>query len=80
MSAAPEKDHRDNPHPVKISVNRRDVDLPDNHATGHAIKQAADVPDTFKLFDPQGDEVSNDQDIRVHEHERFTAISGQDVS
>jgi hypothetical protein len=38
------------------------------------------VPETFKLFDPPGDEVANEERIELHEHERFTAISGQDVS
>lgn len=75
-----ENTHSKHPHPVTILVNRRDVQLPDNHATGLQIKDAADVPTTFKLFDPRGDEIQNDQQIRVHEHERFTAISGQDVS
>ena len=67
-------------HPVTVLVNRRDVHLPDDHVTGLQIKQAADVPDTFKLFDPGGDEIGNDVTVHVHEKERFTAISGQDVS
>lgn len=68
------------PHPVTIKVNNRDVTVPDRDVTGGHIKDAADVPPTFKLFGPHGDEVGNDEHIRVHEHERFTAISGQDVS
>lgn len=74
---SPQTDH---PHPVTILVNRRGVQLPDDEATGLQIKEAAGVPTTFKLFDPQGEEVGNDALIRLHEHERFTAISGQDVS
>lgn len=73
-----EKDHK--PHPVSIKVNNRDVTVPDRDVTGGEIKQAADVPPTFKLFGPKGDEVANDQHVRVHNNERFTAISGQDVS
>jgi hypothetical protein len=75
-----ENAHPHHPQPVTILVNRRDVQLPDDHATGLQIKEAADVPTMFKLFDPHGDEIHNDQEVRVHEHERFTAISGQDVS
>lgn len=67
-------------HPVTIQVNRRDVVVPDDNVTGLQIKGAAQVPDTFKLFDPKGDEVANDATIHVHTNERFTAISGQDVS
>ncbi len=74
--------HDDHPkdHSVTVLVNRRDVVLPDVHVTGLQIKQAVKVPETFKLFDPHGDEVTNDKTIRVHANERFTAISGQDVS
>lgn len=83
MSAGAENTKSTQPnhrHPVTILVNRRDVRLPDNQATGLEIKEAADVPTTFKLFDPRGDEIQNEQQIEVHERERFTAISGQDVS
>jgi hypothetical protein len=74
--------HDDHPknHPVTIQVNRRDVIVPDDDVTGSQIKGAAQVPDTFKLFDPKGNEVANDTTIHVHANERFTAISGQDVS
>ncbi len=67
-------------HPVTIRVNRKAVTLPDDHVTGFQIKVAAKVPETFKLFDPDGDEVPNDKVIHIHADERFTAISGQDVS
>ena len=70
----------DKPHPVSIKVNNREVTVPDRDVTGGQIKQAADVPATFKLFGPKGDEIANDQRLRVHNNERFTAISGQDVS
>jgi hypothetical protein len=75
-------DHNDHPkdRSVTVQVNRRDVVVPDDHVTGLQIKDAAKVPTTFKLFDPKGDEVANDTTIHVHAHERFTAISGQDVS
>ena len=67
-------------HPVTILVNNRDVTLPRRDTTGFEIKRAAEVPETFKLFGPHGDEIENDQQVRIHERERFTAISGQDVS
>jgi hypothetical protein len=76
-----EKDKDPKPHKkVVILVNNRDVVLNDDHATGLQIKQAANVPTTFKLFDPKGREVDNEERIKLHEGDRFTAISGQDVS
>lgn len=80
MSATAENAPVDHPRPVMIFVNRREVELPDEDVTGLQIKEAADVPTTFKLFDPHGEEISNDREIRIHERELFTAISGQDVS
>jgi multiubiquitin len=85
----PEPDHPIRPdhhepardrHPVTILVNRRDVHLPHHEVTGKQIKHAAAVPETFKLFGPHGKEVGNDELVRIHDRERFTAISGQDVS
>jgi len=66
--------------PIVILVNRREVEIPDRDTTGAEIKAAAEVPPDFKLFDPQGNEISDDSPVHVHPHERFTAISGQDVS
>jgi hypothetical protein len=72
--------HDEHDHAVTVLVNRRDVTLPDDHVTGLQIKEAAQVPVSFKLFDPHGDEVADEQRIHIHNKERFTAISGQDVS
>lgn len=66
--------------PVTIRVNRKEVTLPDDRVTGLQIKRAAKIAENFKLFDPDGDEVPNDKVVRIREGERFTAISGQDVS
>ena len=67
-------------HPVKIIVNNRDVDVPGHDVTGAQIKQAAEVPADFKLYGPSGSEIADEQTVRVKHDERFTAISGQDVS
>jgi hypothetical protein len=66
--------------PVVISVNRKDVEVPSAYVTGLQIKQAAGVPDEFQLFGPKGEPIADDQTIHVHKDEKFTAISGQDVS
>jgi len=73
-------DHGHHGHTVTVKVNNREVVLHAHEVTGSQIKHAADVPETFKLFGPHGHEIENDQCIEVHEGERFTAISGQDVS
>jgi hypothetical protein len=66
--------------PVVISVNKKRVEVPHADVSGLEIKQAASVPEDFQLFDRHGDPVGNEQSIRVHKGEKFTAISGQDVS
>jgi hypothetical protein len=75
--AAPEQ------KPVTIFVNNRAVELPSREATGREIKDAAEVPADFTLYLEHGSnltEVADDEVIKLHEHERFRAVSGQDVS
>jgi hypothetical protein len=77
MMATPEQ------KPVKIFVNNRAVELSSREATGREIKAAAEVPADFTLYLEHGGnltEVSNDEVIKLHENERFRAVSGQDVS
>jgi hypothetical protein len=66
--------------PVEIFVNNSPVTVPGHKDTGAAIKRAAGLPLDFTLYDPSGAAVDNEQSIRLHHHERFIAISGQDVS
>jgi hypothetical protein len=66
--------------PVIISVNNKHVEVPGIDVTGLEIKQAAKVPEDFQLFNHKGAPVVDDEHIRVHKGEKFTAISGQDVS
>lgn len=68
------------PKPVTVMVNNRKVSLSDDRVTAAAIKQAAEVPAAFQLFDAKGRSVEDGKEIRVHEGDKFTAISGQDVS
>lgn len=63
-----------------ILVNNRDVTMPDDHATGAEIEAAAGVPSDFKLYDEKGHEIAPDKKVKLKDGERFTAISGQDVS
>jgi hypothetical protein len=66
--------------PVDIFVNNRPVQMSDAHATGAEIKLAAGVPANFQLFDDKGHPVEDGKQVRLHDGDRFTAISGQDVS
>jgi thioredoxin reductase len=68
------------PKAVEILVNNRAVEVPGHEVTGAQIKNAAEVPADFKLYGPNGTEVTDGQTIKVKHDERFTAISGQDVS
>lgn len=68
------------PKTITIFVNNNPVTLPDRETNGAEIKEAAGIPLEFKLYGPKGQEVTNEKPIRVHRNERFTAISGQDVS
>jgi hypothetical protein len=73
-------DTKAKPKTITIVVNNSEVIIPDREATGAEIKQAAGLPLEFKLYDHKGQEIGNETPIRIHPHEKFTAISGQDVS
>lgn len=68
------------PKTITIFVNNRPVEIDDREVTGAEIKQAADIPLSFKLYNHKGEEISNGTSLKVHQNEKFTAISGQDVS
>ncbi len=71
------------PKPVTIEVNNRTVQMPDREATGADIKHHAQVPAEFMLYREQGgklEPVADDTTIKLHDNERFRAVSGQDVS
>lgn len=68
---------------VTILVNNQPVEVPKTELTGLEIKEAAGVPSDFTLYERRGshlDEIANDAPVKVHEHEEFVAVSGQDVS
>lgn len=67
---------------VTVFVNNREIVLPDKEQTGAEIKAAADIPLDFQLYIEHGnlDPVDNNERIKVHQKERFRAVSGQDVS
>jgi hypothetical protein len=68
------------PKAVQILVNNRPVEVPGHEVNGAQIKHAAEVPADFKLYGPDGTEITDAQTVKVKHDERFTAISGQDVS
>jgi len=73
-------EHRRPVEETTVFVNNRPVTLPGDHATGAQIKTAAGVPPDFKLYDEKGKEIRSDETVKLKQNERFTAISGQDVS
>jgi hypothetical protein len=83
MTIEVEQNRHDHPKTITITVNNRAVEMPDRAATGVGIKQAAGVPADFQLFREHGqhlDSVGDDESVKLHEGERFRAVSGQDVS
>ncbi len=65
---------------VTIFVNNREVHFHTDDATGAEIKAHAEVPQDFKLYGPEGELIGDGKHVELHQGERFTAISGQDVS
>jgi hypothetical protein len=79
------RDESGDKHPdelVSVTVNKKAVEVP-HKTTGAAIKAAAGVPLSFKLYRKEGahlDPVGDNDELTVHEDEAFVAVSGQDVS
>jgi len=68
---------------VTIEVNNKPFEAPKSTLTGAEIKALAGVPPDFQLYRLHGknlEPVANDDAIKLHEGERFRAVSGQDVS
>jgi len=70
---------------ITIEVNNREYSAPKEEMTGAEIKTLAGVPLDFQLYLLHGesqrlDPIADDKAIKLHEHERFRAVSGQDVS
>ena len=65
---------------ITIFVNNQPVEMHEHNPTGAEIKKAAGIPPNFKLYTAEGAEVPNDKKISINGNEKFTAISGQDVS
>jgi Multiubiquitin len=70
---------------ITIEVNNREYIAPKLEMTGAEIKALAGVPLDFQLYLLHGDSqqldpIADDMAVKLHEHERFRAVSGQDVS
>jgi hypothetical protein len=67
---------------VSIEVNNKPVTVP-KHTTGREIKSRAKVPDTFQLFRVDGKTehpIGDDEQVSVHEDQRFVASPSLDPS
>ena len=80
---------RKHPHEVTVTVNGQPVRLPDREVTGSEVKAAAiaqgvQIQPNFILQRelPNGREqiVGDTDKIKVHPHDRFTAIAPDDNS
>lgn len=76
-------------HQTIITVNFKSVTMPERHATGIEIKQAAiaqgvNIQPDFVLFRDKGhgrrDPIRDDEKIELHEGEKFEAVPGDDNS
>ena len=70
---------------ITIEVNNKPYEAPRREVTGAEIKALAGVPLDFQLYLLHGDSqqldpIADDKVVKLHEHERFRAVSGQDVS
>lgn len=65
---------------ITIFVNNQPVEIEKGRVTGAEIKRLAGVPAEFKLYSEKGKQISDTEEVEVKDEEKFTAISGQDVS
>jgi hypothetical protein len=70
---------------ITIEVNNNPYAVTKREMTGAEIKALAGVPADFQLYLLHGDSqrldpIADDQVVKLHENERFRAVSGQDVS
>jgi hypothetical protein len=73
-------DHEKPEKKITIFVNNQPVEFSKGKATGAEIKARAGVPSEFKLYDSKGKEIADGKSVELRDKEKFTAISGQDVS
>lgn len=81
--------HGPKPKPTTIHVNEQPVHMPDDHATGLAIKQRAidagvkieiDFVLVEELKDGRTKNIGNDDEIKLKDSSRFLANDGDDNS
>jgi hypothetical protein len=68
---------------VTVEINNKSYEAPKGELTGAEIKALADIPADFQLYLLHGNQlesIGNDRVVKLHEGERFRAVSGQDVS
>jgi len=74
---------------IQIFVNNKPVQMPQKVATGLQIKEAAIAQQVkieldFVLFEDLGNGkqeiVDNNKEVKLHEHQRFEAVSNDDHS
>ena len=69
--------------PIKIFVNDKPVEMETKMVTGLQIKTAAKVPTDSSLYRLRGQDripVGDNEQIEIHEDERFLDVPGGNVS
>jgi hypothetical protein len=90
LNATPE-DHDDNaskgpkPQPVTIKVNNQSVTMPNKHATGLGIKEAAiaagvEMQLEWVLSDEKERIITDDKEVTLKDGDDFWAVPGDDNS
>ena len=82
-------DEKEKPHEIKIEVNERPVVMKQQRATGREIKQAAiaqgvPIQLDFVLSEELGERrsrvIGDNEEVHLHEHEKFIAVAPDDNS
>ena len=72
------KDDKEKDKPkFTIFVNNKPIETSEHRLTGSAIKQLANVPADYELFEVKGDHtvpVGNEQTVEIHNNQHFRAI------
>lgn len=83
MNEHEEKHDEKKPHEIKIFVNDKPIVFEMHEVTGAQIKAQAAVPPDSILYELRGENripIGNDEQIKIHENEKFLDVPGGNVS
>jgi hypothetical protein len=77
------EDDEKKPREIKIFVNDKVIFFDTQQVTGAQIKSKASVPSDSILYELHGENripIGNDEQIKIHENEKFLDVLGGNVS